>query len=88
MRARQGGNTQGEYAAIAVYDELLDEFDKEDASSCGDSSAQSELESDEEEFSGSTMKRWSDSKNRRGNNARIEMIPFDDGHLNLKEING
>jgi hypothetical protein len=81
-----GGYSNGEYAAIAVYDELLDEFDKDDLSSCGDSSVEivSDCSDDKETVQFKRMDNSRGAKKRQG----IEMIPFDDGRLNMREING
>ena len=79
----------GEYAALAVYDELLDDFDKDDLS-YSVASAFDSVDSDDESV-GTIISQWSDVNNGMGTGRRkqrIEMIPFDDGHLTLNEING
>ena len=88
---------QGEYAALAVYDEILDDFDQEDLSSYGYSHA----DGSDDDSIGTIISQWSNGVGpgdgsghghghgqERGVRRRIEMIPFDDGHLTLKEING
>jgi hypothetical protein len=75
-----GDKTKGEYAAVSVYDELLDDVDKDDFSSCNGSNSDNSFDSDDEE---ETSRSKSNPK-RRG----IEMIPYDDGRLNLREVNG
>jgi hypothetical protein len=82
-----GDSRKGEYAAVMAYDELLDEFDKEDLSSCDGSNSECSFDGDQddEETQGPKQnKRNASTTRRRG----IEMIPFDDGRLNLREING
>ena len=108
-RARGGGNGNGgghaalmgddddagEYAALTVYDELLDDFDKDDLS-YSVASAFDSVDSDDESV-GTIISQWSDVNNGNGTGTvtgtgrrkqRIEMIPFDDGRLTLNEING
>ena len=79
-----------EYAALAVYDELLDDFDREDLSSYGYSHAE---DNSDDDSIGTIISQWSSNGQGTGSGSdgvrrRIEMIPFDDGHLTLKEING
>lgn len=85
----------GEYAALTVYDELLDDFDKDDLS-YSVASAFDSVDSDDESV-GTIISQWSDVNNGNGTGTvtgtgrrkqRIEMIPFDDGRLTLNEING
>jgi len=84
---------------LAVYDEILDDFDQEDLSSYGYSHA----DGSDDDSIGTIISQWSNGVGpgdgsghghghghgqERGVRRRIEMIPFDDGHLTLKEING
>jgi hypothetical protein len=107
---RSTTNDEMEYAALAVYDEILNDFveDDEDLSSYAYSHAGS---SDDEDSIGTIISQWSqgqpgegDFETGNGNGGgygrgrhghgggrserKIEMIPFDDGHLTLTEING
>jgi len=74
----------GEYASLTVYDELLDDFDKEDLSSYG---YNSHANDDSDDSVGTILSQWSNGVGP-SREKRIEMIPFDDGNLTLKEING
>ena len=75
---------------MAVYDEILNDFNEEDLSSYGYSHAD---ESDDDSI-GTIISQWSNGVGpgegiESGlSGKRIEMIPFDDGHLTLKEVNG
>ena len=103
-----------EYAALAVYDEILNDFveDEEDLSVYAYSHAGSSGMDSDEDSIGTIISQWSQGmpgegdfesgngigsgggggRGRSGGSGRrerkIEMIPFDDGHLTLTEING
>jgi hypothetical protein len=93
---RAGGDDDdddaGEYAALTLYDDLLDDFDRDDLSSyAGDYSVNSVFESSgDDESVGTIISQWSDLnlKGAGSQKQRIEMIPFNDGNLTLNEING
>lgn len=87
---------KGEYAAISVYDELLDDFDDL-------SSYIQESDGDDSDSIGTIISRWSNGYtpglSRRGSGGangngkgtrpgKIELTAFDDGHLTLSEVNG
>ena len=73
---------RGEYAAIAVYDELLDDFEREEMSSYGYSYA----DGSDDDSVGTIISQWSNGVGP--SSGKVEMIPFDDGNLTLREVNG
>jgi len=99
FRQRGGGANDtdddgaGEYAALTVYDDLLDDFDKDDLGSYaeGGFSVNGAFESSDDDSVGTIISQWSDLNLKGGTGGqkqKIEMIPFDDGNLTLNEING
>jgi len=79
---------QGEYAALAVYDELLEDFDRDELSSAYTSGKSGNGDDSDDDSIGTIVSQWSDSGTRRRVTHKIELTAFNDGHLSLSEING
>jgi len=88
---------KGEYAAISVYDELLDDFGGDDLSSY----IRESDDDDDDDSIGTIISQWSNGRKpgssghgsgvsigRNGRPGKIELTAFDDGHLTLSEVNG
>mmetsp|Transcript_18815 Transcript_18815/g.23691 ORF Transcript_18815/g.23691 Transcript_18815/m.23691 type:complete len:120 (+) Transcript_18815:341-700(+) len=73
----QDSKSRGEYTALdVVYNELLDDFEDEEMSSC--------LQSQDDDSVGTIISQWSEGGGAGG----IELSSFDDDHLSLSEMNG
>jgi hypothetical protein len=78
---RLGANwrTRGDYAQVAVFDELLDDFNGEDLSSYMNEN------DDDDDSIGTIISEW--SQGREGLST-IELSSFDDEHIAIQETNG